>query len=264
MPSYTLKPTGVHLYIPPITWKGDPKGHIGKGDTFFFVVSGECFVMIDETCFILKTGQLAFLPKDKMRTYTAMSNDFTMYEFNFDFLIDSNYWYDELGLTYNNYHISVDDPDRIAHLFESSLRHEFDKDKMYDAIWFSNVAEIIKHFIKKQQEQQLKEKPFLNVLKFMEENISRHIKVEELSSAAYMQTTYFITKFKSAFGDTPITYLNKLKIYKAMTLLATTSLPIDKVSNAVGIYDNSYFSKLFKKYCFVTPLEYKTLLKKTD
>ena len=79
-----------------------------------------------------------------------------------------------------------------------------------------------------------------------------------------MQTTYFITKFKSVFGDTPITYLNKLKIYKAMTLLATTSLPIDKVSNAVGIYDNSYFSKLFKKFCFVTPLEYKTLLKKAD
>ena len=43
----SVSPKKAQLYIPPIKWRGDPKGHIGVYDTFFYVVSGECSLMID-------------------------------------------------------------------------------------------------------------------------------------------------------------------------------------------------------------------------
>jgi uncharacterized protein YabN with tetrapyrrole methylase and pyrophosphatase domain len=43
----TIVPESVHLYIPPIVWKGDSVGHIGTFDVFFLVLEGECFLKID-------------------------------------------------------------------------------------------------------------------------------------------------------------------------------------------------------------------------
>ena len=262
MSTFSLIPVATHLYIPPITWRGDPKGHIGVKDTFFYVVSGECFVMIDDESFILKAGELAFLPKGKMRTYTAMSKSITMYEINFEFEIDGKYWYDSMAYNKDYYHVKIEDTSYFAALFETSVHHEFNKEKKYDIISFSNLSEIIKIYVYERLAAEKKEVTFESVTAFMKENINRPIKADELAAVACMQTTYFIRKFKEAFGVSPITYLNKLRIYKAMNLMATTNLSIDKIGKAVGIYDNAYFSRVFKNMCSISPLEYKSLLKK--
>ena len=76
----TIRPEAIYLYVPPIVWKGDPLGHIGEKDLFFWVIEGECFLKIDNQNYIVHPGQLAYLPKGKMRTYTHVSERFTMYE----------------------------------------------------------------------------------------------------------------------------------------------------------------------------------------
>lgn len=262
MPEFLLKPVAIKLHIPPITWKGDPKGHIGLTDTFFYVVSGECFVMVENESFILKAGELAFLPKDKMRTYIAMGKTITMYEVNFEFEIDGKYWYNSMGYDKDYYHVKIDDTAHFASLFESSVHHEFDREKRYDVISFSNLSEIIKVYVNTRLATEKKEVPFEKVTSYMKENINRPVRADELASVACMQTTYFIRKFKEAFDSSPITYLNKLRIYKAMNLIATTNMSIDQIGKAVGIYDNAYFSRVFKNLCSISPLEYKQLLKK--
>ena len=45
---------GVHLHANPVTWKGDPIGHIGARDAFFYVAKGECYVRIENESFIIK------------------------------------------------------------------------------------------------------------------------------------------------------------------------------------------------------------------
>jgi len=261
---FTLKPIAVHLYVPPITWKGDPVGHIGTNDCFFFLLSGECCIRIEDDSFVLKPGQLAFLPRGKRRTYTTMNENITMYEIAFDFRIGETYWYDAMNFQKNLYCVDIEDPSAFSVYFESSLRHEYNKNIMYDVVCFSNIAEILKTYITLRHETERKTQLFTEVVRYMKENLHRQIKVEELAHVACMQDTYFIKKFKTAFGVSPINYLNKLKIYHAMTLLLTEDMSIDRIGKEIGIYDNSYFSRMFKKFCSVSPAEYRKLFKKEN
>ncbi len=257
-----ITPLAAHLYIPPITWKGDPLGHLGKYDCFFFVVSGECYVKIDEVSFILGAGQLAYLPKGKTRTYTTMSADITMYEIAFDYRIGGVNWYEALSCPSDNYSVDTPDIAAVSALFEGCVRHELKKDILYDVIAFSNIAAIARIWLECRYAAEEKARPFTGVLKFMEENLHRQLKSEELAKAATMQTTYFIKKFKAAFGISPINYINKLKIYRSMTLLLSTDLSVEKIAQSIGIYDNSYYSRLFKKLCLMSPVEYRRLFKR--
>ena len=44
-----------------------------------------------------------------------------------------------------------------------------------------------------------------------------------------------------------------------MALLITTDLPVSEISAAVGILDNSYFSRIFRKQTGMTPREYRSI-----
>ena len=48
-----------------------------------------------------------------------------------------------------------------------------------------------------------------------------------------------------------------MRIEKAITLLTTTDLSIQEISESVGINDLSWFSKLFKKIVGVSPTQYR-------
>ena len=80
-----------------------------------------------------------------------------------------------------------------------------------------------------------------------------------ISSLRLMDEERILKKFKKALGDSPITYLNKLKIYRAMYFLAERNFTLSEISRKIGIYDSSYFSKLFKSYTGITPMEYRSI-----
>ena len=59
----------------------------------------------------------------------------------------------------------------------------------------------------------------------------------------------------------PLAYLNNIRMYKAMSLLAGTEESIEKIAKSVGIADASYFARMFKKHTGVSPTEYKNIFK---
>ena len=258
----SVSPKKTQLYIPPIKWRGDPKGHIGVYDTFFYIVSGECSLMIDGEYTLLKPGDLAFLPKGMKRAYSNMCETITLYEMNFSAEIDGINWYTALGLEKGNYVVRHNFNELISDLFETSVRYELNKSILYDVIHSSNVLTLIKIFATLKTEQDNIAQPFLPVIGYMKEHLDKQIKVSELAELVYMEETYFIKKFKKAFGDSPITYLNKLKIYRAMSYLAERSSTLSEISRKIGIYDSSYFSKLFKAHTGITPMEYRSIFDK--
>jgi len=78
----------------------------------------------------------------------------------------------------------------------------------------------------------------------------------------YMQPTYFIKRFGEIFGVPPLYYFNRMKIYKAMGLLAGTDLSVEEISKQLGITDTSYFTRMFKKHCSLTPTAYRAEFRK--
>jgi len=258
-----IRPVGVYLYVPPIVWKGDTVGHIGGSDLFFWVLEGECFLQIDSENYIIRPGQLAYLPKGKMRAYTHASERFSMYEMAFDVKANGREIMEVLGLTEGNYVIDIPDIEKMSSLFESSHRKELYKNPLYDVAWCANIINIIRIYAEERQKQGGEESIiFKPVLDCMSKNIDKALTTEGLASLVYMQPTYFIKKFKNIYGIPPIAYFNRMKMYKAMGMLSGTELTIEQISKEIGIFDTSYFARVFKKHCGVTPTEYRAEFKK--
>jgi len=257
-----IKPIAVSLHIPPIVWKGDCIGHIGSNDTFFFVLEGECFLNIDSQYTLIRPGQLAYLPKGKKRAYTHISEPFTMYEMAFSAAINGQDLMEFLKLRSGNFVIDVADTNELRRLFENSCRYELFKDPLYDIGWCANIVNIVKLYAESRQKQNADDGyHFSKVLDYMIAHLSQPITTEELAELVFMQPTYFIKRFKASYGLPPIAYLGRLRLYKAMELLASTDLSMDRIAQEIGISDASYFARIFKKNCSVTPTEYRNAFK---
>ncbi len=251
----------VLLYVPPLAtaWRGDPKGHIGLMDAFFYVVKGKCFLKIEDKICVLKEGELAFLPKGRMRTYTRISEDFGLYEILFSAKTGSIDLFPFLGIYEGG--AVCPSPEKTKKLFESSLRYEHNKSGLFDIKALANLACIIEEYIVLRSEAESVQKPFFEVVEYMRKNAQKKITLEELAKLAFMQPTYFIKKFREAYAASPMEYCANLKLYEAMSLLAGGHDKIDSVSKSVGFSDSAYFSRFFKKHTGLSPIEYRAIFK---
>lgn len=94
-------------------------------------------------------------------------------------------------------------------------------------------------------------------LHFIEFNLDTKINLSNLADKYYISVPYLSNLFKKEVGTTIITYVNKLRIDRAIKLLNTSSLSIQDIASYVGIYDHNYFTKVFKKEVGVSPSDYR-------
>ena len=97
----------------------------------------------------------------------------------------------------------------------------------------------------------------LKVQHWMETHYTDTVFVLDLAKTAGLEPRTFARRFKRATGDTPLEYLQHLRIGKARTLLETTPDPVDAITWATGYEDISSFRRLFKKSTGLSPTAYR-------
>ena len=98
------------------------------------------------------------------------------------------------------------------------------------------------------------------LIDYIENNYKTKIGTDALCSIINVKSTYLNHIFKELLGEKPMDYINKYRINKAKELLYSTNTKIKDISNEVGIVDQYYFAKLFKKYEHISPTKFRTLL----
>lgn len=89
-------------------------------------------------------------------------------------------------------------------------------------------------------------------------NIQRDITLDMLSNYLGFSKSYVIRIFKETYGQTPYAYILNLKINMAKELISKEKNPnIGDIAYAAGFYDQSHFTKSFKKIYGVNPIFYK-------
>ena len=69
--------------------------------------------------------------------------------------------------------------------------------------------------------------------------------------------THLERLMREEFGCSAMEYYNKLKFMKACFLLQNTDLTISAISEKLCFYDESHFTRFFKKHCGITPSIYR-------
>ncbi|MBC8178048.1 MAG: helix-turn-helix domain-containing protein [Desulfobacteraceae bacterium] len=91
----------------------------------------------------------------------------------------------------------------------------------------------------------------------MEENFDRSYPYEELARRFGMSRRTFERRFKAATGDTPLIYLQRVRVEAAKKILETEELSFDEIVYRVGYEDTGAFRKVFLKQTGLLPREYK-------
>ena len=93
----------------------------------------------------------------------------------------------------------------------------------------------------------------MNVKRYVCENIDQNISLEDASRLSNMSRSYFSFIFKKEIGDSYTNFINRTKMEKARELIEKQYLKVYEAAEKVGIQDEAYFSKLFKKYIGISP-----------
>ncbi len=130
------------------------------------------------------------------------------------------------------------------------------------AIWCSKVAEI--EFDRRSQNQFIifngqkdhNDQPIQEAQEFIEKNFQEKLTVEQLASEIHLNPRSFLRRFKKATFNTPLEYIQRVKIEAAKRQLESTSKTIMEVMYHIGYNDEKAFRKLFRKYSGLSPKEY--------
>lgn len=92
---------------------------------------------------------------------------------------------------------------------------------------------------------------------YIDSNYNEDIKLEDLSSMAYMNKFHLISEFKQSYRITPIEYLILKRVEVAKNLLISTNHTMEEISAIVGFNSQSYFNQVFKKKVGQTPSQFR-------
>lgn len=84
-------------------------------------------------------------------------------------------------------------------------------------------------------------------LYYMQMHYQQPIVIEDIANAANLSKYYFINKFREQMSITPMQYLTKIRIERAVQLLRQTNFPIGEIAAKTGYANANYFNKVFKR-----------------
>lgn len=92
-------------------------------------------------------------------------------------------------------------------------------------------------------------------------DLTADLSLQHFATELNQNASYLSTLFKKETGEALTDYVNSKRIEHALFLLNTTDLQIQTIANSCGIYDLSYFGKLFKKYVNMSPSAYRSSIR---
>ncbi|MNZ91444.1 Arabinose operon regulatory protein [compost metagenome] len=83
------------------------------------------------------------------------------------------------------------------------------------------------------------------------------LNVHRIAGYLKLHPVYVSNLFRQEVGLALGTYIQRIKIEEAKVLLKYTSHTLLEIATMLNYYDQSYFTKVFKKMAGVTPRQYK-------
>ena len=82
---------------------------------------------------------------------------------------------------------------------------------------------------------------------FIDKNLHRTIRTQDLSAVARRSPAHFSRSFKQTFGEPPHAYVVKRRLERACHLMVTSSAPLSEIALSAGFSDQAHLSKLFRQ-----------------
>ncbi|ALO46820.1 GlxA family transcriptional regulator [Pseudohongiella spirulinae] len=143
-------------------------------------------------------------------------------------------------------------------------------ERLFDADTADEVAHHFTHEIKRSYESLLlatdhkdshHDEVIIKIQEWLHANFERTVNLGELAHQFNMNPRTFNRRFRQATNQSPMQYLQTIRVNQARELLKHSNLSIAETAYAVGYQDVSHFTGLFRKLQGVTPRAYRQLVR---
>lgn len=232
------------------------------------VLRGRLALYLNNEIYDLRTGDVIFIPSGTLHRGepTDCAYDCAV----FDLRIASGYSSSKLTELINPIISSDVEIDHICHAADRCAAALLDtvteKDPYFEVKAASLVSELIYLFyttgaVKQSHTEDERIVHRHSVMTLLIDKIEREytgkITLADLAEIAQMNEKYLCRFFKSYTNQTPIDYINRLRIDRACYEMTVNKMTVTSAAYECGFNELSYFSKMFKKYKGVTPGQYR-------
>ena len=165
-------------------------------------------------------------------------------------------------------HLSRGDAERIHLLFQNMLLEQSERKTDHDSmkqLFLDQLLITISRIAVQQEDSRVRQRSswqrqFIDeAVAQIEGNLAQGVEFEQLAAQGGITLSHFRAVFKKHTGLSPVDYLNRARIMRALELLQTSDLAISEIAIQVGIYDSNYFTRLFKKVTGYPPRYFKSI-----
>ena len=91
------------------------------------------------------------------------------------------------------------------------------------------------------------------IIEYIHTYLDTGLSLTELATQLNLSTFHFARLFKKSLGLSPHKYILQTRIERAKKLIVSQPIPLSNIALQAGFYDQTHFSKAFKKYVGVSP-----------
>ncbi|TNE55262.1 MAG: helix-turn-helix domain-containing protein [Bacteroidetes bacterium] len=131
------------------------------------------------------------------------------------------------------------------------------------AIWCSKLFEIEfdrtnqNEFLVFMGQKEHQDEQIMKAQQYIESNFSEKLNVDDIAEQVAISRRNFVRRFKKATSNTPLEYIQRVKVEAAKKRLENSTDHIHEVMYRVGYQDTKAFRNTFKKYTGLSPLDYR-------
>jgi len=97
-------------------------------------------------------------------------------------------------------------------------------------------------------------------IQYLQNHYASKLTLDEVANSVHISPTYLSRVFKREVGSSMVDFLNRIRIEKSKELLVDESARLIEVALQCGFESQSYFNRMFKQQCGMTPRQYRKLM----
>jgi AraC-like DNA-binding protein len=236
--------------------------------SFVYVYKGEGRMELDGICYPVVTGSIFQIPFGRhLILHNGTAHQLCYYTVQYDFTLVEN---SEDGKARCTEPIDkvlplplvvpMLDPDGVKVSMEKLYRLWNGRQSGFAAktkLAFLALLHYVNDQLSAQRQESEVEKAIRASAMYIEQYYNNRIDRDMLARQVSLTSSYYSVLFKRYMGCTPVQYITRVRMDKAMQLLKETNLQISEVARLVGFEDALYFTRVFSHSLGLTPRAYR-------
>ena len=230
---------------------------VEKYELVFFLTDGGHFWVNGKKYMITSGTGRFYRPGDRVSSYRF--NDV----YSIHFMMDGSQKTKEF-LEIIPHFFTFPDPSETLKMVRSLNLSMLENDD-FDCVF--KLCELLSHIKSHILLKNRKDNVITSVKEYIDENFTKNMTLDSLSTKFYLHPVYLQRKFKQEYKISPTEYIIKVRINNSKNYLLSTNMTVEQIAYSVGFSYPSYFIKVFKKYEKLIEKIYDTFLSsinKTD